>query len=140
MIETNLNACFMFSKLAAQSMVRRKAGKIINIASEYSLFGSAMAPSYSTAKGGLVQLTKSMAIELAPHNIQVNALAPGWIETDLTQPLKATPLYQQILTRTPAGRWGAPDDCAGAAIFLASSASDFVTGATIFVDGGYSIC
>jgi 2-deoxy-D-gluconate 3-dehydrogenase len=138
-IETNLNACFMFSKLAAHSMVRRKAGKIINIASEYSLFGSAMAPSYSAAKGGLVQLTKSMAIELAPHNIQVNALAPGWIETDLTQPLKSTPLYQQILTRTPAGRWGAPDDCAGAAIFLASSASDFVTGATIFVDGGYSI-
>jgi 2-deoxy-D-gluconate 3-dehydrogenase len=138
-IETNLNACFMFSKLAAQSMVRRKAGKIINIASEYSLFGSAMAPSYSAAKGGLVQLTKSMAIELAPHNIQVNALAPGWIETALTQPLKATPLYQQILTRTPAGRWGVPDDCAGAAIFLASSASDFVTGATIFVDGGYSI-
>ena len=98
-----------------------------------------MAPSYSTAKGGLVQLTRSMAIELVPHNIQVNAVAPGWIETDLTEPLKATPLYQQILTRTPVGRWGAPDVCAGAAIFLASPASDFVTGAPIFVDGGYSI-
>jgi 2-deoxy-D-gluconate 3-dehydrogenase len=138
-IETNLNACFLFSKLAAQSMIRRKQGKIINLASEYSLFGSGLAPSYSASKGALVQLTKSMAIELAPHNIQVNALAPGWIETDLTEPVKQMPLHQQILARTPAGRWGTPDDCAGAAIFLASSASDFVTGTTIFVDGGYSI-
>jgi 2-dehydro-3-deoxy-D-gluconate 5-dehydrogenase len=87
-IETNLNACFLLSKFAAQSMVKRRQGKIINIASMYSLFGSGVVPSYSAAKGALVQLTKSMAIELAPHNIQVNAIAPGWIETDMTAVVK----------------------------------------------------
>jgi 2-dehydro-3-deoxy-D-gluconate 5-dehydrogenase len=139
-IETDLNACFLLSKLAAQSMVKQRQGKIINIASMYSLFGSGFAPSYSAAKGALVQLTKSMAIELAPFNIQVNAIAPGWLETDMTAPVKTMPdLYQEIITRTPAGRWGHPDECAGAAVFLASRASDFVTGATICVDGGYSI-
>jgi 2-dehydro-3-deoxy-D-gluconate 5-dehydrogenase len=139
-IETNLNACFLLSKLAAQSMVEQRQGKIINIASMYSFFGSGFVPSYSAAKGALVQLTKSMAIELAPFNIQVNAIAPGWLETDMTAPVKTMPdLYQEIITRTPAGRWGHPDECAGAAVFLASRASDFVTGATICVDGGYSI-
>jgi 2-deoxy-D-gluconate 3-dehydrogenase len=138
-IDTNLNACFLLGKLAARSMVAHKAGKIINIASEYAVFGSGLAPSYSAAKGGLVQLTKSMAIELAPHNVQVNALAPGWIDTDLTQPLRSTPLYEEVISRTPAGRFGTPDECAGAAIFLASHASDFVTGSTLFVDGGYAI-
>jgi 2-deoxy-D-gluconate 3-dehydrogenase len=139
-IETNLNACFLLSKLAAQSMVNQRQGKIINIASMYALFGSGFVPSYSAAKGALVQLTKSMAIELAPFNIQVNAIAPGWLETDMTAPVKTMPdLYQEIITRTPAGRWGHPDECAGAAVFLASRASDFVTGATICVDGGYSI-
>ena len=139
-IETNLNACFLLSKLAAQSMVKQRQGKIINIASMYALFGSGFVPSYSAAKGALVQLTKSMAIELAPFNIQVNAIAPGWLETDMTAPVKTMPdLYQEIITRTPAGRWGHPDECAGAAVFLASRASDFVTGATICVDGGYSI-
>ena len=90
-IETNLNACFLLSKLAAQSMVKQRQGKIINIASMYSLFGSGFVPSYSAAKGALVQLTKSMAIELAPFNIQVNAIAPGWIETDMTAPVKTMP-------------------------------------------------
>jgi 2-deoxy-D-gluconate 3-dehydrogenase len=80
-----------------------------------------------------------MAIELAPFNIQVNAIAPGYFETDMTAPVKATPLYQEVIARTPAGRWGHPDDCAGAAVFLASQASDFVTGTTLVVDGGYSI-
>ena len=138
-IETNLNACFLLSKLAAQSMVKRRQGKIINIASMYALFGSGFVPSYSASKGALVQLTKSMAIELAPFNIQVNAIAPGWLETDMTAPVKTMPLYQEIITRTPAGRFGNPDECAGTAVFLASRASDFVTGATICVDGGYSI-
>ena len=139
-IETNLNACFLLSKFAAQSMVKQRQGKIINIASMYSLFGSGVVPSYSAAKGALVQLTKSMAIELAPHNIQVNAIAPGWFETDLTASVKTKPsVYELIMARTPAGRWGNPDECAGAAVFLASRASDFVTGATICVDGGYSI-
>jgi 2-dehydro-3-deoxy-D-gluconate 5-dehydrogenase len=80
-----------------------------------------------------------MAIELAPFNIQVNAIAPGWLETDMTAPVKTKSLYQEIITRTPAGRFGNPDECAGTAVFLASRASDFVTGATICVDGGYSI-
>ena len=145
-IETNLNACFLLSKLAAQSMVKRREGKIINIASMYSFFGSGFIPSYSAAKGALVQLTKSMAIELAPFNIQVNAIAPGWIETDLTAYITTAAsgspqelLYQEIIRRTPAGRFGNPDECAGTAVFLASRAADFVTGATICVDGGYSI-
>jgi 2-deoxy-D-gluconate 3-dehydrogenase len=139
-IETNLNACFLLSKLAAKSMVKQREGKIINMASMYSFFSSGFVPSYSAAKGALVQLTKSMAIELEPFNIQVNAIAPGWIETDMTAPLKTMPpLYQEIITRTPAGRFGNPDECAGTAVFLASRASDFVTGATICVDGGYSI-
>jgi len=145
-IETNLNACFLLSKLAAQSMVKRCQGKIINIASGYSFFGSGFVPSYSASKGAVVQLTKSMAIELAPFNIQVNAIAPGWIETDMTAPVitaasgsRQELLYQEIIRRTPAGRFGNPDECAGTAVFLASRASDFVTGATIWVDGGYSI-
>jgi 2-deoxy-D-gluconate 3-dehydrogenase len=120
-------------------MTKRQAGKIINLASTYSLFGSAFAPSYSAAKGAIMQLTKSLAIELAPHNIQVNAILPGWIDTDLTGPIKGMPLYQEILTRTPAGRFGTPAECAGAAVFLASAAARFVTGTALVVDGGYAI-
>jgi 2-deoxy-D-gluconate 3-dehydrogenase len=138
-IETQLNAVFLLSKLAAKSMLDRQGGKIINIASMYSFFGSGLIPSYSAAKGAIVQLTKSMAIELAPHNIQVNAIAPGWIETDMTAPVHAMPLNDEILARTPAGRWGRPEEIAGTAVYLASGASDFVTGATIPVDGGYAI-
>jgi 2-dehydro-3-deoxy-D-gluconate 5-dehydrogenase len=138
-IETQLNAVFLLSKLAAKSMMSRKSGKIINIGSMYSFFGSGLIPSYSAAKGAIVQLTKSMAIELAPHNIQVNAIAPGWIETDMTAPVKSMPLNAEILSRTPAGRWGQPEEVAGTAVFLASRASDFVTGTTIPVDGGYAI-
>jgi 2-dehydro-3-deoxy-D-gluconate 5-dehydrogenase len=138
-IETQLNAVFLLSKLAAKSMLTRKSGKIVNIASMYSYFGSGLIPSYSAAKGAIVQLTKSMAIELAPHNIQVNAIAPGWIETDMTAPVKTMPLNDEILARTPAGRWGQPEEVAGTAVYLASRASDFVTGTTIRVDGGYAI-
>ena len=86
-----------------------------------------------------MQLTKSMAIELAPHNIQVNAIAPGWIETDMTAPVRTMPLYDEILARTPAARFGQPAEIAGTAVYLASQASDFVTGVTIRVDGGYAI-
>ncbi len=93
----------------------------------YSFFGSRLVPSYSAAKGAIVQLTKSMAIELAPHNIQVNAIAPGWIETDMTAPVRTTPMNDEILARTPAGRWGQPEELAGTAVYLASRASDFVT-------------
>lgn len=138
-IETHLNAAFLLSKLAAGSMLRRRSGKIINIASMYSFFGSGLVPSYSAAKGAMIQLTKSMAIELAPHNIQVNAIAPGWIETELTAPVRTMPLNDEILARTPAGRWGQPEELAGTAVYLASRASDFVTGTTVCVDGGYSI-
>ena len=141
-IETQLNAVFLLSKLAAASMVGRKRGKIINLGSMYSYFGAGPIPSYSAAKGAIVQLTKSMAIELAPHGIQVNAIAPGWIETDMTAAVRTEALKamnDEILARTPAGRWGQPSEMAGTAIFLASSASDFITGETIRVDGGYAI-
>ena len=141
-IETQLNAVFLLSKIAAASMATRKRGKIINVGSMYSYFGAGPIPSYSAAKGAIVQLTKSMAIELAPHGIQVNAIAPGWVETDMTAVVRTREfktMNDEILARTPAGRWGQPEEMAGTAIFLASSASDFVTGETIRVDGGYAI-
>jgi len=138
-IETQLNAVFLLSKLAAASMLKHKRGKIINLGSMYSYFGSGLIPSYSAAKGAIIQLTKSMAIELAPHNIQVNAIAPGWIETDMTAPVHSMPLNDEILARTPAARWGQPEEVAGTAVYLSSRASDFVTGETIRVDGGYAI-
>jgi 2-deoxy-D-gluconate 3-dehydrogenase len=138
-VETNLNACFLLSQLAARTMIHRKRGKIINLASMYSYFGSSLVPAYSAAKGAIVQLTKSMAIDLAPHNIQANAIAPGWIETDMTSGVRNSPMNEEILARTPANRWGQPDELAGAAIFLASGAADFITGITLTVDGGYSI-
>jgi len=123
-------------------MAARKRGKIINLASMYSYFGAGLVPSYSAAKGAIVQLTKSMAIELAPHGIQVNAIAPGWVETDMTAVIRTEALKamnDEILQRTPAGRWGKPEEMTGTAIFLASAAADFVTGETIRVDGGYAI-
>lgn len=141
-IETQLNSVFLLSKIVAKCMKQRNVGKIINIGSMYSYFGSSIAPSYSAAKGAIVQLTKSMAIELAPYNIQVNAIAPGWIATDMTAAVRSTEMKamnDEIIGRTPAARWGEPDELVGTAIFLASQASDFVTGTLIPVDGGYSI-
>jgi 2-dehydro-3-deoxy-D-gluconate 5-dehydrogenase len=135
----NVNACFLLSTLAARSMVQQGRGKIINIASELALFGSEIVPSYSASKGALVQLTKSMAIEFAKFNIQVNAIAPGFIDTDMVAPLKEMPLYDDIIKRTPAGRFGTTEECAGTAIYLASHASDYVTGTTLFLDGGFAI-
>ena len=138
-LETQLSSVFLLSKLAARSMLSQKRGKIINLGSMYSFFGSGLIPSYAAAKGAIVQLTKSMAIEFAPYNIQVNAIAPGWIETDMTAPVRTMPMNDEILARTPAGRWGRPEEVAGTAVYLASHASDFVTGTTIRVDGGYAI-
>ncbi len=137
-ISTNLDSVFRFSR-AAHSRLRGD-GKIINIGSEYSLFGSPFAASYAASKGGVIQLTKSLAVAWAADGIRVNALIPGWITTDLTAPVRGMDeLYQQIIERTPAKRFGEPEECGGAAVFLASSASAFVTGQSLVVDGGYSI-
>jgi 2-deoxy-D-gluconate 3-dehydrogenase len=116
-------------------------GKIINIGSMLSIFGAGFAPAYGASKGGVVQLTKSMATAWAKDNIQVNAVLPGWIDTDLTRTAReqVKGLNSMVLMRTPAGRWGAPNDLSGVAVFLAAPASDFITGTAIPVDGGYSV-
>jgi 2-deoxy-D-gluconate 3-dehydrogenase len=113
---------------------------MINIASMLSIFGAAFAGPYGASKGGVVQLTKSLACAWAKDNIQVNAVLPGWIDTDLTRQARKdiAGLHERVLARTPAGRWGDPADFSGIAVFLAGRASDFITGAAITVDGGYS--
>jgi 2-deoxy-D-gluconate 3-dehydrogenase len=140
-LETNLTSAFMCCQAAYPAMVQAGGGKVINIGSMMSIFGASFAPVYSASKGGIVQLTKSTAVAWARDNIQVNAVLPGWIDTELTQNARreVPELNENILRRTPAGRWGGIDDMAGVAVFLASRASDFVTGAVIPVDGGYSI-
>src|SRR6516162_3788435 len=116
------------------------SGKIINIGSMFSIFGSGYAAAYAASKGALVQLTKSLAVVWAENNIQVNAVLPGWVDTELTRAARrqVMGLHDRVLARTPAGRWGMPEDLAGIAVFLAAPASDFVTGAAIPVDGGFS--
>jgi len=139
-IDVNLTSAFICSQAAYPHMKAARRGKIINIGSMYSLFGAPMVAPYAASKGGLVQLTRSLATAWAADNIQVNAILPGWLDTDLTRRAReqVAGLHDFVLARTPAGRWGEPDDLAGAAVFLASSASDFVTGALLAVDGGYS--
>ncbi len=139
-IETNLTSAFLCSKAAYPHLVSAGGGKIINVGSMLSIFGASFAAAYGASKGGIVQLTKALASAWAKDRIQVNAILPGWIDTDLTrQARKDVPgLNERVLARSPAGRWGMPDDLAGVAVFLASPASDFVTGAVIPVDGGYS--
>ena len=140
-LDTNLTSAFLCSKAAYPAFRKAGGGKIINIGSMMSIFGASFAPVYSSSKGGIVQLTKSTAVAWARDNIQVNAVLPGWIDTDLTQNARreVAGLHDSVLRRTPAGRWGGIDDMSGVAVFLASPASDFVTGAVIPVDGGYSI-
>jgi len=140
-LDTNLTSAFLCSKAAYPAFKKAGGGKIINIGSMMSIFGASFAPVYSSSKGGIVQLTKSTAVAWARDNIQVNAVLPGWIDTDLTQNARreVAGLHDSVLKRTPAGRWGGIDDMSGVAVFLASPASDFVTGAVIPVDGGYSI-
>src|SRR5438874_6230397 len=140
-MKTNLTSAFLCSQAAHPAMKAAGHGKIINIGSMMSIFGASFAPAYAASKGGIVQLTKSMATAWAADNIQVNAVLPGWIETDLTNAAKreVPGLNENVLHRTPAKRWGTIDDMSGVAVFLASAASDFVTGAAIAVDGGYSI-
>jgi 2-dehydro-3-deoxy-D-gluconate 5-dehydrogenase len=139
-VDTNLTGAFLCAKYAAQAMVvQGKGGKIINIGSMYSLFGPPNVTSYAASKAGMLGLTRALAVELAPHNIQVNAILPGWYPTGGTAEIKSAPLGEYIRRKTPAGRWGKPEDLVGTAVFLASAASDFVTGTTIPVDGGYSV-
>ena len=139
-MDTNLTSTFLCSRAAYPHMKRLGAGKIINVGSMMSIFGAAFAPAYGASKGGVVQLTKSLAVAWARDNIQVNAVLPGWIDTDLTRQARRTipDLNERILARSPTGKWGSIDDFAGIAVFLASAASDFVTGAAIPVDGGYA--
>ena len=138
-LQVNLTSVFQLSQLAARDMIARKAsGKIVNIASLLSVQGGIRVPAYSASKGGVAQLTKALANEWAPKNIQVNAIAPGYFATTNTQPLQADATRnRQILERIPAGRWGQPSELAGAAVYLASPASDYVTGHVLVVDGGW---
>ena len=137
-LETNLKTLFFLSQAAARHMVSRGSGKIINIASLLTFQGGIRVPSYAAAKSGVGGVTKAMANELAAKGVQVNAIAPGYIATNNTAALQADETRsRQIVERIPTGRWGRPEDIAGAAIFLASTASDYVTGQILAVDGGW---
>ena len=139
-MDVNLRAAFLASKEVYAHMVSAGGGKIINVGSMYSLFGSDWGAPYAASKAGLVQLTKSLAVAWAKDNIQVNAVLPGWFVTDLTRGIpNADPeRYENINRRIPTGRWGEPSELGGAAVFLASAASNYVTGSVLAVDGGYS--
>jgi 2-deoxy-D-gluconate 3-dehydrogenase len=140
-IDTNLTSAFLCSKAVHPVMKAAGGGKVINIGSMMSIFGASFAPAYAASKGGIVQFTRACACAWAADNIQANAILPGWIDTDLTKRARVEVggLHERVLSRTPAARWGAIDDFAGIAVFLASGASDFVTGAAIPVDGGFSV-
>ena len=141
-LDVNLRGAFLAARTAYPHMKRQGGGKIINIGSMFSIFGGggSGAP-YSSSKGGLVQLSKSLAVAWAKDNIQSNTILPGWFMTELTSdiPVKQPERYDMISRRIPTGRWGEPEELKGAAVFLASPASDYVTGAVITVDGGYSV-
>jgi len=140
-IRTNLTSAFLCSQAVYPAMKEAGGGKIINVGSMMSIFGASFAPAYAASKGGIVQFTRSCAVAWAVDNIQVNAVLPGWIDTDLTRRARQEidGLHDKVLARTPAARWGAIADFAGIAVFLSSSASDFVTGTAIPVDGGFSV-
>jgi len=140
-LQTNLTSAFLCSQAAYPAMEQASGGKIINIGSMMSIFGASFTTPYAASKGGIVQMTRALACAWAADNIQVNAILPGWVDTDLTQTARrdVTGLHERVLARTPAGRWGQANDFAGIAVFLASGASDFVTGTAIPVDGGYSV-
>lgn len=140
-LQANLSSAFICSQAAYPEMKRSSQGKIINIGSMMSIFGTAFTTPYAASKGGIVQMTRALACAWAADNIQVNAVLPGWVDTELTQTARKdiAGLHERVLARTPAGRWGEAHDFAGIAVFLASAASDFITGAAIPVDGGYSV-
>jgi 2-deoxy-D-gluconate 3-dehydrogenase len=139
-LDSNLSSAFLMARAVYPHMRDAGGGKIINIASILALFGAPFSVAYSASKGGLVQFTKALATAWAADNIQVNAILPGWIDTELTVSARAQVdgLNDLVMSRTPAKRWGRTEDFAGAAIYLASPASNFVTGASLLVDGGYS--
>ena len=140
-MDTNLTSAFVASHAAYPHLKRAGGGKIVNIGSMMSIFGAAFVAPYGASKGGIVQLTRALACAWAKDNIQVNAVLPGWIDTALTQRARKDipALNDNVMRRTPAGRWGVPADLSGIAVFLSSKASDFVTGTAIPVDGGYSV-
>ena len=140
-LQTNLTSAFICSQAVYPEMKRAAQGKIINIGSMMSIFGTAFTTPYAASKGGIVQMTRALASAWAADNIQVNAVLPGWVDTELTQTARKdiAGLHERVLARTPAGRWGQAHDFAGIAVFLASAASDFITGTAIPVDGGYSV-
>src|SRR5438067_2780328 len=140
-LESNLTSAFVACQAAYPHMQRAKGGKIVNIGSMMSIFGAPFVAPYGASKGGIVQLTRALATAWAKDNIQVNAVLPGWIDTALTRRAReeVSGLHERVLARTPAGRWGVPEGLAGVAVFLCSSASDFVTGTAIPVDGGYAV-
>ncbi|MGD9510375.1 MAG: SDR family NAD(P)-dependent oxidoreductase [Geminicoccaceae bacterium] len=140
-LDANLTSAFLCSKAVYPAMVAAGGGKIISIGSLSSILGIPFAAPYAASKGGIVQFTRALATAWAKDNIQVNAILPGWIDTDLTKQARidVPGLHDRVVARTPARRWGDPRDFAGIAVYLASSASDFVTGAAIPVDGGYAI-
>jgi 2-dehydro-3-deoxy-D-gluconate 5-dehydrogenase len=140
-VDTNLTSAFLCSKAVHPLMKAAGGGKVINIGSMMSIFGASFAPAYAASKGGIVQFTRACACAWAADNIQANAILPGWIDTDLTKRARVEVggLHERVLARTPAARWGESGDFAGIAVFLASPASDFVTGTAIPVDGGFSI-
>jgi 2-dehydro-3-deoxy-D-gluconate 5-dehydrogenase len=138
MIETNLTSVFLLCQLAGRVMLKKGYGKIINMASMMSFFGGTLIPSYAASKGGIAQLTKALGNEWISRGVNVNAIAPGLIDTELTSGLKTNPVRrEQFASRIPAGRFGTADDIRGTAVFLASRASDYLSGAIIPVDGGY---
>ncbi len=139
-LAANLDSAFLCANAAYPALKASGRGKVIAIGSMLSIFGAPFAPAYGASKGGIVQFAKSLAVAWAPDNIQVNAVLPGWIDTELTQRARqdVPGLHERVVSRTPAGRWGVPADLGGIAVFLASPASDFVTGTAIPVDGGYA--
>ncbi|MCD2493653.1 SDR family oxidoreductase [Lacrimispora sp. NSJ-141] len=140
-LEVNLTAPFELSQMAAEVFFKKNYGKIINVSSMLAFFGATVAPAYAASKGGITQMSKSLCNEWASHGINVNCVAPGFMDTDMNDALTdpSTPRYKEISGRIPAGRWGTPEDMKGIAVFLASPASDYLNGTVIPIDGGYLV-
>jgi len=140
-LDSNLTSAFVASQAVYPHLQKAGGGKIVNIGSMMSIFGASFVAAYGSSKGGIVQLTRALACAWAKDNIQVNAVLPGWIDTALTRRARGevAGLHERVVARTPAGRWGTPEDMAGIAVFLCSAAANFITGTAIPVDGGYSV-